>query len=306
MSIRIYKEPGLEKPVLIAGWPGIGSIGLLAVDTMRRLLGAEEFGEIEPWEFFYPKRALIRNGELAELEFPSNKFYFARTAKYDLVFFVGEEQPTVGRASYAEGRKAYELASLVMDVAEDLNCRRVYTSGAAVAPVHHTSRPRVWAVPNHPLLVDEIRDYPNTVLMSDIEERGGQGSITGLNGLLLGVAQERGVEAVCLMGEIPSYLHEVPFPYPMASRSVLEVFGTVLGVTFELGGLETVIERAGREIQKLYDAFPAEVREQLDRLKHIVPGGRGDSGPITEEDKKSILDEVDRLFKRPSKGEDGA
>ncbi|MEW6141713.1 MAG: PAC2 family protein [Chloroflexota bacterium] len=306
MSIKIYKEPELDKPVLIAGWPGIGSIGILAVDTMRRLLGAEEFGEIEPWEFFYPKRALIRNGELAELEFPLNKFYFARTARYDLVFFVGEEQPTVGRANYAEGRKAYELASLVMDVAEDFNCRRVYTSGAAVAAVHHTSRPRVWAVPNHPSLIDEIRSYPNAVLMSDIEERDGQGSITGLNGLLLGVAQERGVEAVCIMGEIPSYLHEIPFPYPKASRSVCEVFGAVLGVTFELGGLDAVIERAEREIQKLYDAFPAEVKEQIDRLKHVVPGGRGDSGPITEEDKKSILDEVDRLFKRRSQGEEGA
>ena len=48
MSIRIFKEPHLENAVLIAGWPGIGSIGLIAIDTMRRLLGAEEFGEIEP------------------------------------------------------------------------------------------------------------------------------------------------------------------------------------------------------------------------------------------------------------------
>lgn len=306
MAVRIYKDPELDRPVLIAGWPGIGSIGLLAVDTMRRLLGAEEFGEIEPWEFFYPRRALIRGGELTELEFPSNRFYFARTARYDLIFFIGEEQPPTGRAGYAEGRKAYELAGLVMDVAEDFNCRRVYTSGAAVAPIHHTSRPRVWAVPNHPSLVGEVRGYPNTVLMSDIEERDGQGSITGLNGLLLGVAQERGIEAVCLMGEIPSYLHEIPFPYPKASRSVLEVFGTVLDVNFDLSGLGAVIERAEREIQKLYDAFPAEVREQLDRLRQVATGGHTGPGPITEEDKKSILDEVERLFKRKSEGEEGA
>ncbi|MCX8126199.1 MAG: PAC2 family protein [Dehalococcoidia bacterium] len=306
MSVRIYKEPALERPVLVAGWPGIGSIGLLAVDTMRRLLGAEEFGEIEPWEFFYPKRALIRNGELAELEFPSNKFYFARPARYDLIFFIGEEQPTMGRTGYGEGRKAYELASLVMDVAEDFNCSRVYTSGAAVAPIHHTSRPRVWGVPNHPALIDEVRKYPDTVLMSDIEGRNGQGSITGLNGLLLGVAQERGIEAICLMGEIPSYLHEIPFPYPKASRSVLEVFGAVLGVTFDLTAFDAVVERAEREIQRLYDAFPAEVREQLDRLKYLAPGERTGPGPITEEDKKSILDEVERLFKRKPKEEESA
>jgi proteasome assembly chaperone (PAC2) family protein len=273
---------------------------------MRRLLGAEEFGEIEPWEYFYPRRALIRGGELSELEFPSNKFYYARTAKHDIAFFIGEEQPTMGRGNYAEGRKAYELAGLVMDVAEDLNCKRVYTSGAAVAGIHHSNRPRAWAVPNHPSLIEEIRDWPNTVLMSDVEEHQGQGSITGLNGLILGVAQERGIEAVCIMGEVPAYLHQLPVSYPKASRSVLQTFQAALDAKLDLTGLDSLIERTEHDIQKLYEAFPSEIREQLDRLKQIVPSGRGDSGPITEEDKKNILDEIDRLFNKKAKDEEGA
>ena len=96
MGVIIYKEPKLENPVMVASWPGIGNIGIIAVDTLRNMLEAEDLGEIEPWDFFYPKKVLIRNGELKELEFPSSKFYFKRTGEKDLLFFIGEEQPADG------------------------------------------------------------------------------------------------------------------------------------------------------------------------------------------------------------------
>ncbi len=46
MGIRLYQEPHLENPILVASWPGIGNIGIIAVDTLRGMLEAEEFGEI--------------------------------------------------------------------------------------------------------------------------------------------------------------------------------------------------------------------------------------------------------------------
>ncbi|MCJ7656108.1 MAG: PAC2 family protein, partial [Dehalococcoidia bacterium] len=210
MGLRLYGKPRLDNPVLIACWPGIGNIGIIAVDILRKVVGAEELGEIESWDFFYPKKVLVRDGELEDLEFPSNKFYFKKTEKKDLMFFIGEEQPTDGTRAYAEGTKAYRVANLVLDMALKFGCRTVSTSGAAVAPSHHPARSRVWVVPNSEDLIDEVKSYENTVLMSDIEGRGGQGSITGLNGLLLGVAKRRGLEAICMMGEIPIYIHNFP------------------------------------------------------------------------------------------------
>ena len=301
MGIRLHKMPEVENPVLIAGWPGIGNVGIIAVDTLRGTVRAEEFGEIEPWEFFYPKKVLIRDGELMDLEFPINKFYFRRTEKKDLIFFIGEEQPSQAGRAYAEGRKAYQMANLVLDVALELGCRRVYTSGAAVAPIHHTVRPRVWAVPNDESLVDEVRDYENTVLMSDIEGREGQGNITGLNGLLLGVAKRRGVEAICVMGEIPIYLQGIPLPYPKASKSVLEVLTAALGISIEMEGIDELVENSESEIEKLYEMFPSEVRGQLDKLKYVTYAKPTEPGPITEEDKKRILEDIDRFFKKEPK-----
>ena len=301
MGIVIYKEPELENPVMVASWPGIGNIGIIAVDTLRNMLGAEELGEIEPWDFFYPRKVLIRNGELKDVEFPSSKFYFKRTGETDLLFFVGEEQPSDGGRTYAEGKKAYQMANLVLDVAQKFGCKRVYTSGAAVAPIHHTARPKVWAVPNTKGLISEVKTYENTILMSDIEGRGGQGNITGLNGLLLGVARKRGIEAICVMGEIPVYLQGFPLPYPRASKSVLEVLTAALGIEIDMDRIAGFIEQSDSQIEQLYEKFPPEIKEQLDKLKFVSYAQPTEPTPITEEDKKRILEDIDKFFKKEPK-----
>jgi uncharacterized protein len=300
MGFIVRKRPRLSNPVLVACWPGIGNIGIMAVDLLRRMVGAEELGEIEPWDFFYPKKVLIENGELKDLEFPENKFYFKKTGTRDLLFFIGEEQPSDGGGNYAEGTKAYKMANLVLDVAQKFGCCRVYTSGAAVAPIHHTTRSRVWVVPNSEDLLDEIKDYENTVLMSEVEGRNGQGNITGLNGLLLGVAKKRGLEAICVMGEIPIYVHGFPIPYPKGSKAVLEVLSAALGVVVPMDEIDGLIQQSDSEIENVYEKLPVEIKEQLDKLKYIVYSKP--SKPITEEDKKKILQEVDKLFKKDTGG----
>jgi hypothetical protein len=295
MGIKLYKEPRLQKPVLVVGWPGIGNVGLVAVVTLRAQIEAGEFGEIEAYDFFYPTRVVIKADLLAELEFPTSRFYYKRLDGKDLIIFIGEEQPTDGQGAYAQGRKAYQMANLVLDVAERFGCRRVYTSGAAVALVHHTMRPRVWAVPNKKELLAEVRRYDNTVLMSEIEGRGGQGSITGLNGLLLGVAKKRGIEGICLMGEIPDYLSGAPFPYPKASKSVLEVMSSILGISLDLTSLDDMEARVVELVESIYEKFPAEIEERLEQRKLVTPTG---PGAITEEDQKWIKEHIDDFFKK--------
>jgi proteasome assembly chaperone (PAC2) family protein len=301
MGVVLFKKPQLENPIMVASWPGIGNIGIIAVDTLRGMVGAEEFGEIEPWDFFYPRRVVIKDGELKELDFPISKFYFKRTGEKDLLFFVGEEQPADGGRTYAEGRKAYQMANLVLDVAQKFGVQRIYTSGAAVAPIHHNTRPKVWAVPNIESLLPEIKNYENTILMSEIEGRGGQGNITGLNGLLLGVAKKRGIEAICVMGEIPVYLQGLPIPYPKASKSVLEVLSTALEIQIDMEIIDKFVERSEKEVERLYENFPPEIREQLDKLKYVAYAKPTEPGPITEDDKKRILEDIDKLFKKGQK-----
>jgi proteasome assembly chaperone (PAC2) family protein len=203
---------------------------------------------------------------------------------------------------YAEGKKAYHMANLVLDVAEKFKCRRVYTSGAAVALTHHTIKPRVWAVPNSESLIPEIRGFKNTVFMSDVEGMEGHGNITGLNGLLLGVAKKRGFEAICLMGEIPVYLQGLPLSYPKASKSVLEVICYSLAMEISLDKLDELAKKTERRIEEFYQQIPSEIRGQLDKLKHVADAQPTEPGPITEEEEKKIMEDVEKFFKKRGGG----
>jgi proteasome assembly chaperone (PAC2) family protein len=300
VGIIFYKEPELKNPIMFCGWPGIGNIGISAIESLRGVLKAQEFGEIEPWDFFDPRKVSIEKGLLKDLEFPSSKFYSQRIRNQDLIFFIGQEQPAEGRIRYAEGRKAYEIANLVLDVAEKFDCRRVYTSGAAVTQIHHTVKPRVWAVPNRQSLIEEINKYENTILMSEVDGRSSQGTITGLNGLLLGVAKKRGLDAICLMGEIPYYLQGAPWPYPRGSKSVLEVLAKILDVKFDLSQLdelaETVEENIEEFLESLYtaEAIPPQVRDEIEKLRYARPT---EPGPITKEEQNEMMKHLDELFR---------
>ena len=157
---------------------------------------------------------------------------------------------------------------------------------------------RVWAVPNSPSILDELKTYENCILMSEIEGRGGQGNITGLNGLLLGVAKRRGMEAACIMGEIPIHLQGFPFPYPKASRAVLDVLTTALGIRVNLENLDQFAQQNEKELSSLYERLPQEIKDQLDRLKQVTAALPEGKDVITEEDKKKILEDIDKFFKR--------
>lgn len=271
MGIRLFKEPDLERPIMFVGWPGIGNIGTIAVNAIKDLLRAEEFGEIESWDFFYPRKVVIRNGLLIDLEFPTNRFYYKRMEKRDLIFFIGEEQPSEGGRMYASGEKAYRIANYVLDVGLRFGCQRVYTSGACVSPIHHQMKPRVSAVVSSREIMEEIKHLPNTILMSELGERKeGEGIITGLNGLFLAIAKRRGVEGACLMGEIPDWLSGASFPYPKASRSVLEAFSEILEISLDLSFLDKIEKQVEEMIEGFYEKFPSEMKEEYDQRKLML------------------------------------
>ena len=300
MALILLREPVLNSPDMLIGWPGIGNIGLITIDTIRQAIEAEELGEIEPEEFFFPNKVTIRSSVLTQMGFPTSKFYYKRLANRDLLLFIGEEQPATGDSMYAEGPRAYEMANMVLDVAQKFGCGRIYTSGAAVSITHHTLKPGVWAVANQKSLLPELKRFPNTILMSQAEGRGNRGGITGLNGLLIGAAKTRKFPGVCLMGEIPDYLSRVPFPYPKASLAVVEVLSSVFKLDVDPHILDTMITQMETVITNVYQQFPQDIRERLEQRKQISTSKQ--QPIITEEDRQWLKEHIDDFFKKGDKG----
>jgi len=221
--VRFYARPKLNSPVMVAAWPGIGNVSLLVATYLERKLDFKRLGVIEASHFFDPIGVVVKDNVVEAPQFPQSKFYYWKNegGGSDVVLFIGEDQPAA---------KGYELANCVLDVGLSFQVKRIYTCAAALTRIHHTEQPKVWGVATNQQVTDELKGY-------DLVQRGNL-HIAGLNGLLLGVAKERGVEAICLLGEVPMYATRIQ--NPMAALAILEVLTKILDIeidTFELAQL---------------------------------------------------------------------
>ena len=228
------KEPRPRACDFIAAWPGIGNLALILARYLQGKLKAEEIGEIEPCAFFEPIGVMVKDNVIEAPQFPEGKFYYWRNnnGKKDILIFISDEQPTY---------KGYELANFVLDVAKKFKVQRVYTFAAAIAKIHHTEQPKVWAVATRPDIVEYLKGF-EVILKGRLQ-------IAGLNGLLLGVARERGLEGICLLGEVPSYTTRIP--NPKAALAVLKVLLKILGLKIDLSELAKIAEESDQQMKKL-------------------------------------------------------
>jgi len=232
--VNFHQKPRPKPCDLIAAWPGIGNLSLIVTRYLREKLAAEEIGEIEPFTFFDPIGVMVKDNIVEEPQFPEGKFYYWHNTagKKDILFFISDEQPTF---------KGYDLANFILDIAKKFKVQRIYTFAAAIAKIHHTEMPKVWGVATNQSLIDFLKDF-------DIVLRG-KLQIAGLNGLLLGVARERGMEGMCLLGEVPSYTTRIP--NPKAALSVMKVLLKVLDIQIELDDLTKIAEESDQQMKKL-------------------------------------------------------
>jgi len=263
-AIKLYKEPYPKDCDLIAAWPGIGNVALIIARYIKDKLNVEELGEIEPFDFFDPIGVMVKNNIIEAPQFPESKFYYWHNpdSSKDMILFIGDEQPSF---------KGYELANCILDVCEKFRVKRVYTCAAAITRIHHSEKPKVWGVATASEVIEPLKEY-DIVLRGELQ-------IAGLNGLFLGVAKERGMEGVCLLGEVPMYTTRIP--NPKASLAVLEVMIKILGIDINLAELAIVAKESDEEMKEL--AAEA-MGEFIDRYTKPVWPQEDDEDEDIEED----------------------
>jgi hypothetical protein len=244
--VKLHQQPQAKTCFMFACWPGIGNVSLIAAKYLVEKLNAVEIGEIDGPAFFEPIGVTVRDNIVEAPRFPESKFYYWQDAQKEkgLVLFVGEEQPN---------SKGHELVSCVLDVAQKLKVARIYSCAAAVTHVHHSEEPKVWGAATKEELTGELKEQ-GVILRGDLR-------IAGLNGLILGMAKERGLEGVCLLGEVPSYA--VQIANPKASLAVLKVFIEMLDIDVDLADLAHLAERTTAEVDRIAKQATAEFIDQF-------------------------------------------
>jgi proteasome assembly chaperone (PAC2) family protein len=230
----------LNNPWLIATWPGMGGVGLLAGTYLVEKLGAERHSEVGPGTYFEAISVNVKDGVLYPPIRPKNTFYAWRdpSGRRDLLILIGEAQPS---------RCSYEFCEEVLEIAKGLGVTRVITFAAMATPIHPSSDPRVFAVASDKVLLEELNNHAITVLDN--------GEISGLNGLIIGVAATRDVAGVCLLGEFPYFASSLPCPKPAAA--ILRKLSAWAEIEIDMGEIDSKALESDAHLAELFDRIHA-------------------------------------------------
>ncbi|MAH39095.1 MAG: hypothetical protein CL873_00950 [Dehalococcoidales bacterium] len=226
---------------MLATWPGISNVAMIVASYLLKKLDFKDLAEVRAADFFDPIGVLVKDNVVEAPQFPESKFYYwkIKGGASDLILFTGEAQPAT---------KGYEMANCVIDVGLRFGVKRIYTCAAALTRIHHTEQPKVWGVGTNQNMAEELERY-------DLVQRGNL-QISGLNGLLLGVAKERDIDGICLLGEVPTYAARLQ--NPMAALAIINTLTKLIGISIDTNELEQL---AGETRQRMKQ-IAAEVMEE--------------------------------------------
>lgn len=236
------QKPNLHHPWLVAVWPGIGHVGINAGYYLMSTLEMTVLAELQVSNLFEVDHVVVEKGILHTGRRPRSRFFLWSDPKKerDLVIFLGEAQPPQGKSQYCQA---------IIDFARKIGVEKVYTFAAMASQMHPEHDSRVFFAATNEESLKELENQQIQILED--------GQISGLNGVLLGVAAEKGLHGGCFLGEMPHLFSQLPFP--KASHAVLEVFSSLMGIEVNL----TELADQAKQMDEQLGALLAQVEERL-------------------------------------------
>ncbi len=267
--IKEIASPKLKNPIFIAAWPGMGEVAYRSALYLKEVMGFKLFAKLQARQFFKPAAVAVEKGLVDMPSPPAGFFYYYKGKKsQDIILFLGEAQPPLEHAE--------ALSMVIVNFIKRYKANHVFTFAAKPEPIDHKSKSRVWVAATHNDSLKFFEKIGAKVLK--------EGQISGLNGIVLGVAKKKGVKGTCLLGEIPFYT--VQIENPKATGSILNVMNKYLKVNINL----TAIEERSKFIE-----------EEIEKLINYLKGDTPSKGPtpLSEEDIDKIKKDLAAYTKLP-------
>lgn len=265
----------LTDPWLVAVWPGMGGVAISAGYYLMAKLGMHLLLEFPATEFFDLDQIEVKDGLILTRRLPRSRLFLWNDPKgqHDLIVFIGEAQPPV---------KGGAFCRTLIDQAKSLGITRVFTFAAMATQMRPRHDSRVFGAAIDRKTLSQFKQLDIHLLES--------GSISGLNGVLLGIAAADGLPGGCLLGEIPHIFSQIPFP--KASLAVLEFFTVMADIEIDL---EELREHATTVEQTLED-FLVRMEGSAEETGSSVPRESGAERPSSAESQR-----IEGLFEEARK-----
>jgi uncharacterized protein len=204
LKVEILAKKKVDTFRIFASLPDMGRVGGLVSSFLASNLETEHIANIisnpKPW-------VNVKDGVIESTR-DIYKIYFSDREK--LLILTGEMQPE-------DHRELLELCNTFLDFCSSIgDVKRLYTAGGSLNEML-TGEPRVVGVATKP----QLREI---LVSSDVDTLGSEfTTITWFNGLILGMASDRNIEAIGFYGEIS----DKSLPQPLAAKSIVKAFAKI-------------------------------------------------------------------------------
>jgi uncharacterized protein len=204
LKVEILTKKKVDTFRIFASLPDMGRVGGLVSSFLANNLETEHIANIisnpKPW-------VNVKDGVIESTR-DIYKIYFSDREK--LLILTGEMQPE-------DHRELLELCNTFLDFCSSIgDVKRLYTAGGSLNEML-TGEPRVVGVATKPQLKEIL-------VSSDVDTLGSEfTTITWFNGLILGMASDRNIEAIGFYGEIS----DKSLPQPLAAKSIVKAFAKI-------------------------------------------------------------------------------
>ncbi|QDU74618.1 PAC2 family protein [Bremerella volcania] len=125
----------LNKPWLVAVWPGMGHVAISAGYYLMAKLGMHLLAEFSARELFDVEHVEVKGGLIRTGRLPRSRLFvwMDPQQRHDIIVFIGEAQPPSGK---------YAFCRRLIEYARELGVERVFTFAAMATQMHpeHDSR----------------------------------------------------------------------------------------------------------------------------------------------------------------------
>jgi len=247
IQIKSFSSPSPVKPVLVCGLPGSGYVGKLAADYLVTVFKAKKVAEFYAASF--PPHVNVNEDGIA-LRLKGELFHAETGQGNDLLVFTADAQP-------ASSSGEYELAEAVLLESKKLRAELVFSLAAYVTGSFVKER-RVFGTATSADVLPRLTKNGVQIMK--------EGGISGMNGVIIGMAKLHGMEGVSLLGETSGYLLD-----PAASHSVLETLSRILEMKIDM----TSIEERAKEAQQIFSQVQRMTEQNIEEAR----GTRDDTKP---------------------------
>jgi len=243
-TVKEVRKEKLKEPILIAGLPGIGNVGKVAVDFLIDELDAKKVYEFHSYTM--PHSVFINEDNLVEL--PKIELYAKKHKGRDFLFLAGDVQPS-------DEVSCYEFVSKLLEIAKKSGCRTVIALGG-IGLMEAPKEPKLYISANTKKALERYKDKElNTKIYGVV------GPIVGVTGLLVGMAE--GMDAIALLAET--------FGHPMylgvsGSKAILRFFNRKYKFNVKVEKLDDEVKEMEAEFTKKTEEL-TKVGKELVKMK---------------------------------------